>query len=228
MPRFQPRAIGMRSLPCKQGPTPKTNMMDLASITLKDAQVSARGARSCLVRGTDGQKITFVLGSVQEPVTTPFGASAFNAEADTSRKTLEISIGTEAEKQWDAFDAYAIGYLAKHSFRLFKRVMTEDQVRENYRSPVSRKGDYPATVRCKVNCSGTSAVRVWDMKRERIDLPEDLRQTDLVAKVTLQSLWMMSKEYGFVLLVSDIQVRSSSAECPFGEGCDFTGAFGGA
>ena len=203
------------------------NMMDLAQITLKDAQVSARGAKSCLVRGTDGQKLSSVLGTAQDPISTPFGASSFNSE-DTTRKTIEFSLSPEQEKSWDAFDTYILGYLAKHSYRLFKRIMTEDQVKENYRSPVSRKGDYRATLRCKINVSGSNAVRVWDAKKERIELPEDLRQLDLVAKVSLQSMWMMSKEYGFVLLCTDIQVRSSAAECPFDEAGDFASAFGGA
>jgi hypothetical protein len=65
-------------------------------------------------------------------------------------------------------------------------------------------------------------------KRRRMELPEDLRQMDLVAKVSLQSMWMMSKEYGFVLLCTDLQVRSSVAECPFDEAGDFVSAFGGA
>ena len=224
MPRFTPQGIGMRSIPVKtiQLPTEK-NMMDLSQVTLKDTVVSARGARSSQVRGQDGSKITFVLGTSADPVTTPFGASSFN-DAEATRQTLEFSLSPEQEKQWQAFDAWALEYFGQHSFRLFKRIMTEDQMKEAYRSPVTKKGDYRATLRTKINVDGSHPCRVWDMNRQKIELPEDLRDTELVAKVILSHSWQMSKEFGFVFQVTDLQVRSSSAECPFEE----PGAFGGA
>jgi len=198
-------------------------MMNLANICLKDTQVSARGAKSCQVRGQDGTKITFVLGTSQEPVTTPFGATSFGGE-EGGRKTLEFSLSAEQEKGWQAFDEWAIGYLAKNSYRLFKSIKTEEQIRENYRSPVQKKGDYRSLLRCKVNVDGSHPVRCWNVNRERVELPEDLRDMELVGKIILSHLWMMSKEYGFVMLCSDLQIRSSSAECLFEE----PGAFGGA
>ena len=200
-------------------------MMNYPEIALKDTQTSARGAKSAQCRnGVDGSRITFVLGTSQEPVTTPFGATSFSEAEAGGRRTLEFSLSPEQEKEWLAFDEWAVEYLVKHSFRLFKAIRTEAQIRENYRSPVQKKGDYRATLRCKVNCEGSNCVRCWDAHRVRMDLPEDLRNTDLVAKITLAHLWLMSKEYGFVLNCTDLQVRSSAAECPFEEG----GAFGGA
>jgi hypothetical protein len=222
MPRFCPEAIGARSFP-QEGAKLPTSKMDTANISLKDTQVSARGAKSCQVRGQDGTKITFVLGTSQEPVTTPFGANSFT-EGEGGRKTLEFSLSAEQEKEWTAFDEWAVSYLAKNSYRLFKAIKTEEQIRENYRSPVQKKGDYRATLRCKVNVDGCHPVRCWNVNRERVDLPEDLRDTELVGKIILSHLWMMSKEYGFVMLCTDLQVRSSSTECPFEE----AGAFGGA
>ena len=110
---------------------------------------------------------------------------------------------------------------------MFKALKTEEQIRENYRSPVQKKGDYKATLRCKVNCEGSHPVRCWDVGRGRVERPEDLRDTEMIAKVNLSHLWMMSKEYGFVLLCTDLQIRSSAAECPFDEGASES-AFGGA
>ena len=223
MPRFSPTGLGARSFPAKSAHLPIINEMDFANICLKDTLVSARGAKSCQARAQDGTKITFVLGSTQEPVTSPFGATSFT-EGEGGRKTLEFSLSTEQEQSWQAFDAWAIAYLAQNSYRLFKAIKTEEQIRENYRSPVQKKGDYRATLRCKCNCEGSNPVRCWDVNRGQVELPADLRNTDLVAKIQLSHLWMMSREYGFVLLCTDLQLRSSSAECPFEE----TGAFGGA
>ena len=114
--------------------------------------------------------------------------------------------------------------LAKNSYRLFKAIKTEEQIRENYRSPVQKKGDYRATLRSKVNTDGSHPVRCWNVNRERADLPEDLRDTELVSKIVLAHLWMMSRECGFVMICTDLHVRSWSAECPFEE----PGALGGA
>ena len=213
----------LRSIPVKTIKLSTTNMMDLSQVTLKDTIVSARGARSSQVRGQNGDKISFLLGSSQDPITAPFGASSFG-EAEATRKTLEFSLNPEDEETWQRFDAWAIGYFVKHSFRLFKRIMTEDQVREAYRSPVTKKGDYKATLRTKINVEGSHPVRVWDMNRQKTELPDDLRGIELCARVLLSHSWQMSKEFGFVFQVLDIQVRSSSTECPFEE----TGAFGGA
>ena len=73
MPRFSPQGIGMRSFPAKGAQLPELKMMDLSQVTLKDTIVSARGARSSQIRGQDGSKISFVLGTKSDPVTTPFG-----------------------------------------------------------------------------------------------------------------------------------------------------------
>ena len=228
MPRFCPQAIGARSFP-REGarlPTTKTLTMDLANLILKDTQVSARGAKSCQVRRQDGTKLSFTLGTPQEPVTTPFGATSFTQE-EGGRKTLEFTLTDAQATEWGAFDNWAVSYLAKNSYRLFKAIRTEDQIRENYRSPMQQKGDYRPTLRCKVSTDGAHPVRCWNCARDRVDLPEDLRDTELVAKLVLSHLWMMSKEYGFVILATDLMVRSSSAECPF-EVEEAPGMFGGA
>ena len=57
MPRFSPQGIGMRSFPSKGAQLPELKMMDLSQVTLKDTVVSARGARSCQVRGQDCSNI---------------------------------------------------------------------------------------------------------------------------------------------------------------------------
>ena len=223
MPRFCPQAIGMRSFPAKGAQLPTTKTMNLTDWQLRDTQVSARGAKSAQCRATDGSKVHFTLGSVSDPCQTPFGASSFGNE-ETHRKTLELTI--DDEKSWEAFDTHWCEYLAKHSFRLFKKIMTVEEVRASYKSPVSKKGDYKALLRCKVNTDGAYACRVWDENRQRIPMPEDLRELDIQARIQASHLWCMSREFGFVFQVTDLQLRGGSTECPFEE--ESGGAFGGA
>ena len=63
--------------------------------------------------------------------------------------------------------------------------MTEEEVRLNYRSTVTKKTDYHVQLRCQINTEGTHAVNCWDMARERTAPPADLRETELVCKLQL-------------------------------------------
>jgi hypothetical protein len=181
---------------------------------IKEPQISARGAKSCTIQDATGGKIFFTLGAKSEPVTTPFGATAFNDEL-TCRKTIEFNLSPAQELQFDKFDKWSIGYLALHSERLFKKQLTEEQVREGYRSPVTRKAGYGAHLRCKINTSGKGMVRCWDVNGQRMELPADLRYSDMVPRVNISHLWMMSREYGWVFQTNDLLLAENQEECPF-------------
>jgi hypothetical protein len=106
-------------------------------------------------------------------------------------------------------------YLAANSERLFKKVLTEDQVIEMYKPTVTQRGSYPATLRCKLNVGGSTSVRCWNALDQRMAIPEDFRAYDLLPRVHISHLWMMSKEVGFVLNVHDMMCIQQSSECPF-------------
>ena len=114
--------------------------MDFANWQLKDTIVSARGVKSCHLRTADNAKKSLTIVTVEDALSTSFGATNFQAE-ETNRKTLEFTLTAEMEKQWKSIDEWAVGYLAKHSYRLFKAIKTEDQILENNRSPVTKKSD---------------------------------------------------------------------------------------
>ena len=191
-------------------------MINTSNLILKDAQISARGAKSCPIINAQGDKVFFNLGSKDKPVSTPFGASSFNDEA-TSRKTIEFNLTEEQEEQFKRFDEWAIGYLSEHSERLFKKKLTPDQVREGYRSPVTKKGSYRGHLRCKINSSGTTMARCWNMEDKRREMPADLRNHEMVPRINVSHLWMMSREYGWVFQVNDLMVCEGVEVCPFAE-----------
>ena len=191
-------------------------MLDTSSWQIKDPQISARGAKSCPVLNAEGDKVFFTLGSKSQPVSTPFGATSFNDEA-TSRKTIEFNLTPEQEEQFRQFDEWAVGYLAEQSERLFKKKLTPDQVREGYRSPVTKKGSYRGHLRYKINSSGASMVRCWSTEDKRREMPGDLRTHEMVPRINVSHLWMMSREYGWVFQVNDLMVCEGEEVCPFAE-----------
>ncbi len=191
-------------------------MLDTSNWHIKDPQISARGAKSCPVLKANGEKVFFNLGSKSEPVSSPFGATSFNDEA-TSRKTIEFNLTEEQEEQFKKFNEWAIGYLSEHSERLFKKKLTPDQVSEGYRSPVTKKGSYRGHLRCKINSSGTTMVRCWSTEDIRRELPADLRNHEMVPRINVSHIWMMSREYGWVFQVNDLMVCEGVEVCPFSE-----------
>ncbi len=191
-------------------------MLDTSNWHIKDLQISARGAKSCPVLKANGEKVFFNLGSKSEPVSSPFGATSFNDEA-TSRKTIEFNLTEEQEDQFKKFNEWAIGYLSEHSERLFKKKLTPDQVSEGYRSPVTKKGSYRRHLRCKINSSGTTMVRCWSTEDIRRELPADLRNHEMVPRINVSHIWMMSREYGWVFQVNDLMVCEGVEVCPFTE-----------
>ena len=189
-------------------------MINTSNLILKDPQISARGAKSCPLLDDKDCKVYITIGSKDKPVSTPFGATSFNDEA-TSRKTIEFNLTEEQEEQFKRFDVWAIGYLSEHSERLFKKKLTPDQVREGYRSPVTKKGSYRGHLRCKINSSGTAMVRCWNSEDKRREMPTDLRNHEMVPRINISHLWMMSREYGWVLQVNDLMVCEGVEVCPF-------------
>jgi hypothetical protein len=189
-------------------------MSDFSQLHLAEPIVSSRGAKSCTL-SNNGAKYVLTVGSRSEPLTTPFGAQSFQNEA-TNRKTIEFRLPSgEMTDFWDGFDAWAVTYLTCHSARLFGKPLTIEQVRDGYKPCVSRRGDYPPTLRCKVNLSGTSAVRCWSLAEERVEVPQEFRGLEMVAMVSVMHLWQMNREFGFVLQPNDLMCSEVSRACPF-------------
>jgi len=193
-------------------------MLDtLARWTLKDPLTSQRGAKSCPIALDDGSAVIVRLGSKDAPITSPFGASCFGDET-CPRKTIEFSLEPERTSEWDAVAEWLRGYLVENAERLMKKKLSRDTIGENLRPPAVQKGDYPPLLRCKITTTGTHAVRCWDDQGRRIDLPEDLRGVPVVARIHVERLWMMSKEYGLVLTCTDLQIMQNAthgSSCPF-------------
>ena len=74
-------------------------------------------------------------------------------------------------------------------------------------------------LRCKVNASGSTAVRCWNESDERcaVPEPEDLRSFDLVPRITISHLWLMAKEMGWVLQINDLMCVAQPQVSPFAE-----------
>ena len=181
---------------------------------LKDPQTSARGAKSCAFTDAKGNKVHFVLGSRACPVSSPFGATSFGDEIG-SRRTIEFNLSQEQAAEFQGFDVWARKYLHEHAQRIFKKAIPFEKICEMYHSPVVQKDGYPPRLRCKINVSGAYAARGWDAAHQRTELPEDLRHVEVIPRIAVNHLWIMSKECGFVMQINDLVLLPSCSACPF-------------
>ena len=192
--------------------------MPLSEVTFDTWQVgdvvtSSRGVRSASITA-DGQPIFLQLTPQAVPLSTPFGASSFNDEA-TNRKSIDFRCTPDLEQFLSRLDGFMERYLIEHAERLFKGKTPES------RQCLQRKGDYTPTVRCKLNVTGQRACRYWSEHYARMEPPEDLRECGLVPRVQVKSLYVMGKEVGLVLEVTDMICSLPTAQCPFEEAVAF-------
>ena len=174
-------------------------------LALAEPAVSARGAKTCALTAA-GTKLVLNVGSREDPLSTPFGATSFGEE-QTERKTVDFRLTGAPLAYFQALDEWMINYAAQNSERLFSKRYTIDQCRENYKPCVRQQGSYPASLRCKVNVAGSGQVRCWDVLSQRCPLPDEWRNYELVPRVHI----------GLVINVLDCMCLARSLECPSAE-----------
>ena len=193
--------------------------MDIPSFAkILDPQVSVRGAKYALIDTNklhgDG-KLRLTIGDKTTPCSTPFGVSTFNND-DASRKNIEFQICPSDEAKINDIYNWALTYIALKPDIFFKKPVSKAELHELFKNPIVKKEKYEPRLKCKIDTAGKNQVRCWDAKNERCDLPSDLRGYKLIPRVCFNHVWFMSKECGFVVLVTDLQIlECPDEECPF-------------
>ena len=189
-------------------------MANFEAFQLSEQQVNARGAKFCPL-SVNGEKVQLTFGSKAEPLATLWGPSSFDPSSNTSRCNMDFICDAKMTTNLRALDDWARVYLEKHCQRILGKTLTKDQVADGYMPVLVQTGSYPAQVRCKINLSGSRSVRCWDENGQPRDPPSDWKSCKFVAKVTLSHLWLMSKEMGWVLNLTDLQIFEDARVCPF-------------
>ncbi len=101
------------------------------SLALGDPAINARGAKSCAFTAS-GTKHVINIGSKEEPLSTPFGASSYGEE-QTDRKTVDFRLSGAYLEYFRGLDEWCIQYVADNSERLFSKKYSLEQCRDNYK-----------------------------------------------------------------------------------------------
>ena len=193
--------------------------MDIPSFYgILDPQVSVRGAKYAIISTNKlhgDNKLRLTIGDKEHPTSTPFGVSTFNND-DATRKNIEFTICPSDEAKLNSIYTWALEYLASKPDIFFKKPVSKAELLELFKHPIVKKEKYEPRLKCKIDSAGKSKVLCWDAKNERCELPSDLRGYKLIPRVCVNHVWFMSKECGFVVLVTDLQLlECESEECPF-------------
>ena len=173
-----------------------------------DVITSSKGNKTAPITNVKGEPIFLQLTTPKEPLTAPFGASAYN-DPQATRKNICFRCTEELEQTISAIDHYMEAYLKEHSQRLFKgKQMT-------YKPLLSLKEDYPALLRCKINTVGQRAARFWTPLYTRTDPPVDFKECAISPRAQVRSLWVMGSECGVCLDVCDVMYSIIEDKCPF-------------
>jgi hypothetical protein len=148
-------------------------------------------------------------------VATAGPGSSFSGE-EVSRVNLVMRASPEAAEQLTALDEWVLKLVTQQSAQIFGKTITPEEARSRYVPglKLSEKG-YEPTWKCKINISGKGQVSVWDLNKQRRDLPTSWVKAQVWPKATLKSLWIMGKQFGPLFEASDLMLEEAVQACPF-------------
>ena len=186
--------------------------LDLSNWHLAEVTTSSKGLKTCQLTA-DHKPIAFPLGS---GLKTRFGASSFDKNVETSRKSLDFDITEDKQilAMLKDIDAWAIQYIFDNGGKIMKKVMSKDVIKENYKPLVTQYGD-SVRVKTKINTSGHRVCKCWDEDRQVCDLPEDWLSNEYDVQCAIPHLWIMGSSFGLTLETINLHVRPIQNECPF-------------
>ena len=187
-----------------------TATFDLKALTVGDLVTSGKGGKSALL-SYNGAPVVWT----PEPQAVQFEPTSFSGE-DVSRVNLVLRASPEALQQLEALDERICSLVAENSQKLFGKALSEQEVRARYTPCIKRseKGHAP-TFKVKINLSGRGAVRCWDLEKKPREQPESWVTCTVQPRITLKSIWLMSKDWGCLLECSDLMVDEAVQDCPF-------------
>ena len=188
--------------------------MDFSSFKLAEQQVNARGAKFCPLFANSHQ-VQLTLGSKANPLSTQWGPSSFDQAQNVTRRNMDFVCTPQMEDELKKLDDWTVEYVEQNCQRLFGKTLTKAQVADGYKPSCTERGDYPKQLRCKINLQGPREIRCWDEHGQPREQPLEWKRCKFVARVTLSHLWVMSKEFGWVFNITDLQIFEERHDCPF-------------
>ncbi len=99
--------------------------------------------------------------------------------------------------------------------RLGKQV-DEDTIRGMYKKILRKKEKFPICMVAKLTTTGGNKTRFWDMKRLRVESPEDFARLIRNVKVHIKGLYITAdSSISLIANITDCQMVTNETSCPF-------------
>ena len=186
---------------------------DLASLTLGDLNATAKGCKTVPFSLANGAAIFFsteALRVVYEP-------SAFG-DTESTRVNINWRLTDELEESFGELDEAILKLVSSQALKLFGAARTIEQLRECYTPIVKRSEKWPAQFKAKMNLEEPAKCRIWSEEGQLREPPNPWVNCLTKPKLRLRSLYIMGRQFGPVLELTDLQIceeSSSVAACPF-------------
>ena len=167
--------------------------LETSRLSIGELVVSQKGAKQVPILFCD-QPLTWRPG----PLSVLWQPKAFN-DPDASRVAVCFTSTPEVEAYLSALDAWVLTAVAAAPRKYFGQDLTIDQIKERYTPALKTTSKGYTHLRAKMNTSGKSAVRCWDMlTRAKTSHPEDWTNCEVQPCFQIKGLWIMSRDFGLL------------------------------
>ena len=184
--------------------------LEIRDLTLGELIISAKGVKSIPLKDRDD-----TLYYRPEPLRIIWQPKAF-ADADASRVPVCFQATDAVQTYFSTLDDWIVKTLATDPKKYFGQDLTLEQIQHRYSSPVKTSMQGWTHLKAKMNLTGRSQVRCWDTEtRKPRKPPADWTSCEVQPFFEIRGLWMMAKEFGLVVEMTDALITERSAVCPF-------------
>lgn len=184
--------------------------LEIRDLTLGDPTVSAKGSKQIPLSDRD-EPLTYR----PAPLRVMWPPKAFN-DADASRVPICFQASDAVQAYFSALDDWIVKTLATAPRKYFGQDMTLEQIQERYASAIKTSSKGYVHLKAKMNIAGRSQVRCWDANtRQPRKLPSDWTTCEVQPYFEIRGLWLMGKDFGLLVELTDALISESAPSCPF-------------
>ena len=183
--------------------------LQMNSLSLGELVVSGKGAKQIPLQSHD-EPLVWRPG----PLRVQWEPKAFN-DPEASRVAICFQSTDAVQNYLQQLEAWVLKTLASDPRRYFGQDLTQAQLEERYNPAikVSQKGY--THLRAKMNLAGRNGVKCWDENKKARKLPDDWTYCEVEPSFVIKGVWVMNKDFGLLIEMTDALISESSTLCPF-------------
>ena len=182
----------------------------IQAVCVGDLVSSARAKVAAIT--ANGKVLRVSWANASAPLRCPFNYGTFDG-AEQTRVNLTFEAPPDLVAWIHDFEERVIQQVAVRSEHYLKQEFPFDEVKSRFTSTI-KEGAMPLA-RVKLNTTGPRAVRVWNAKNEKVELPSDMRGMTACPLADAKHLWVNAGRWGIIWELTDLRVEEAEVSCPW-------------